>query len=190
MVKIGEILASAAGGLSAGGALNKTARKKAGEVLFGTDDKVEKLKTLTPEQEQLMSLIQQGITEGEGPLKDLFGEFDKEGFDQGVTQPALKHFMENILPQIQGSFTGNQAQSSAARRANLKAGTDLQSQLNQLMYQAQQGQQQNRLQGVNTALNTKGFENIYKQGKTGIIPAFAQGAGQAAGQIATAAIAG
>lgn len=158
---------------------------KLSEFLFGKKPKVKQAKTLDASQQQLLDLINQGITSGEGPLKDLFGVFNEQAFDTGVSQPALKNFKENILPLLQEKFiSGNQVGGSGQREAFGKAGTDLQSQLAQLMYQAQQQQQQNRLSGINTALGTKTFENLYKPGNEGLFQgvskAFAQGLGTAA----------
>lgn len=164
---------------------------KINQVLFGTKDKVKKAGTLTPEQEQLMSLITEGLSKGTGGLGGLFGDFDKQGFDEGVTQPALKDFQENILPQLQEKFiAGNQVLGSGMRRGQLKAGTDLQAQLAKLMYEAQRDQKNMKLSGLNTALGTKGVENIYKQGTTGAVQGFVQGAGEGLGKAAGAAIAG
>lgn len=164
---------------------------KLGEFLFGKKDKIKKAGTLTPEQEQLMELINEGLTKGTGAFGGLFGDFDKGAFDEGVTKPAMQNFQENILPQIQEKFiAGNQVLGSGMRRGQLKAAGDLQTQLASLMYQAQQDQQKNKLAGLQTQLGTKGFENIYKQGTTGAVQGFVQGAGQGLGQAAGAAIAG
>lgn len=164
---------------------------KLGQVLFGTKDKIKKASTLTPEQQQLIELINEGLTSGEGAFGDIFGAFNPKEFEEGVSKPALKNFQENILPQLQEKFiAGNQVLGSGMQRAQNKAGVDLQSKLSELMYQAQQGQKQNRLAGIQTALGKQGVENIYKQGTTGAVQGFAQGAGQGLGQVAGAAIAG
>lgn len=157
--------------------------------LFGTKGKVKKASTLTPEQEQLMQLINEGLTSGEGPFGELFGDFDQQKFQEGVANPAMKNFQEEILPQLQEKFiAGNQVLGSGMRRGQLKAGVDLQDKLAQLMYGAQKDQQQNKLAGVNAMLGTKGVENIYKPGTKGTVQGvaegFAQGAGQAAGAAA------
>lgn len=162
---------------------------KLSELLFGGKDKIKKAKTLSPEQEELMALITEGLKTGQGPLADIFGGFNKQAFEEGVTQPALKNFQENILPMIQEKFiAGNQVAGSGMRRGQLKAATDLQSQLAALMYQAQQDAIKNRSEGLKTSLGTQTFQNIYQQGKSGIIPAFIQGAGQGLGQAATRGI--
>lgn len=162
-----------------------------GEFLFGTKGKNKKLSTQTPEQEQLLKLMTEGLASGEGPLKDIFGEFDPAAFEEGVSKPALKQFQDEILPLLQEKFiSGNQVLGSGMQRAGAKAGTDLQSRLAQLMYEAQNQQKQNRVQGLNTALGTKATENIYKPATEGAVQGFVRGAGEGLGKGAGAAIAG
>lgn len=164
---------------------------KLNEFLFGKKGKVKQKSTLSPLQEELISLIKEGLTSGEGPFASIFGDFDKESFEEGVTKPALQNFQENILPQIQEKFiAGNQALGSGMRRGQLKASKDLQKELASLMYQAQQDQQKNKLSGIQSILGTNSVENIYKQGSTGAIPAAIQGLSEGAGKMAGAAIAG
>ena len=152
----------------------------------GTKGKVKKASTLTPEQEQLMQLISQGLTSGEGPFGELFGDFDQKKFEEGVSKPAMKNFQEEILPQLQEKFiAGNQVLGSGMRRGQLKAGVDLQDKLAQLMYGAQKDQSQNKLSGINSLLGKQGVENIYKPGTKGagqgMLEGLSQGAGQALG---------
>lgn len=152
------------------------------EILFGGKDKIKQAKTLTPEQEQLISLISEGLTSGNGPFADIFN-FNQKEFDEGVSQPALKNFQDNILPQLNEKFiAGNQVLGSGMRRGQLKAAGDLQSQLAALMYQAKQDTQKNKLAGLQTSLGTKGFENIYKQGSEGLVQGAVKGLAQGAGQ--------
>ncbi len=167
-----------------GGIANKNFRKKGSELLFGKKGKNKQLSLQTPEQQELTRLIIDGLKGGgEGPLKELFGAFNPAEFDKGVTQPALKNFKENILPSLQEKFiAGNQVGGSGMQNAQNKAGVDLQSKLAELMYGAQQGQKQNQLQGVNSALGVKPFENVYKPATQGVLQGFAQGAGNAAGK--------
>ena len=164
---------------------------KLSEILFGKKSKSKKLKTQTPEQEALMKLITDSLAGGDNALSDIFGGFDQAAFEEGVSKPALKQFQEDILPQIQEKFiAGNQVLGSGLQRAQAKAGSDLQAKLAQLMYDAQNQQKQNRISGVNTALGTKGFENIYKPGTEGAVQGFFKGSGQGIGNAAGAAIAG
>lgn len=156
----------------------------------GSKGKIKQKSTLSKDQEQLMSLLNMGLTTGEGPFGELFGDFDKQKFQEGVVNPAMKNFQEEILPQIQEKFiAGNQVLGSGMQRGQLKAGVDLQDKLAQLMYGAQQDQQKNKLAGMQTALGTKSVENIYKPpvkgAGQGAIEGFAQGAGEALGKFAT-----
>lgn len=158
-----------------------------GEFLFGSKGKAKKLSKLSTEQDELMKLIKQGLESGEGPLKDLFGQFDPAAFEAGVSKPALKQFQDEILPQLQEKFiAGNQVLGGGFQRAQMKAGTDLQSRLAELMYQAQNQQKQSRLSGLNTALGKEATENIYKPGTQGAVQGFVQGVGEGAGKAATA----
>lgn len=168
---------------------------KFNEVLFGKRDKSKQLSLQSKSQKEMQRLINQGLVKGEGPLADIFGEFDEGAFNQGVRDPALKDFEENVLPMLQEKFIGNnQVLSSAFGRDQLKAGSELQSKLAQLLYQAREQQKQNRMTGVNSTMGNQTVENIYKKGTTGAVPGFvqgvAEGAGQSLGKAGAAAIAG
>lgn len=126
--------------------------------------KITQATLLSPEQQQLMSLIVEGLTKGEGALKDIFGGFDKESFSEGVEKPALKNFQENILPMLNEKFiAGNQVGGSGMMRAQNKAGVDLQSELAKLMYGAQQEAGKNKMVGLQALLGKQPFENIVQQ---------------------------
>jgi hypothetical protein len=147
--------------------------------LYGKKDKVKQRTLLTKEQEGLMSAIDQGLKKGEGPLADLFGAFNQEEFQKGVVDPTLQNYKENVLPMILEKFTaGNQSGGSGMLRGLLQ-GTDglpgasqLQSELAKLMYQAQQEQKKNRLQGIAQQQGTQAFENQYIQGHPGALAEF------------------
>lgn len=161
------------------------------EYLFGKKDKVKKAELLSKDQEELIALIKQGLESGQGPFADIFGGFNEAEFQKGVTEPALKNFQENILPQIQEKFiAGNQVLGSGMRRGQLNAANTLQSDLAKLMYDAQQQQKQNKIVGLQTALGKQSHENIYKQGNSGLVGGFVNSVGQGIGQAAGAAIAG
>jgi hypothetical protein len=163
---------------------------KLSDALFGKKGKSKQLTTQTPEQDALLKLINEGLTNGEGPLKDIFGDFDPAAFEAGVSKPAIQQFQDEILPMLQEKYiAGNQTLGSGAQRAGAKAATDLQSKLAQLMYEAQNQQKQNKISGVNTALGTKAFENIYKPGTEGALSGFVKGAGQGLGNAAGSGIA-
>lgn len=164
---------------------------KFSEFFAGKKGKVKQKSTLSPEQEDLMKLINEGLTAGEGPLADLFKGFDEAAFEKGITQPALKNFQENILPMLQEKFiAGGQVGGSGMMRAQNKAAVDLQSQLSGLMYNAQQDALKNKLAGVQASLGTRATENVYKPGSSGLLYGMATSAAEGAGKAAGSAIAG
>lgn len=164
---------------------------KFSEFAFGKKGKAKQLSTIDPMQKQLIDLVNEGLSSGEGPFGELFGEFDQEGFEAGVTKPALKQFQEEILPQLNEKFiAGNQVGGSGMRRGQLKAAGDLQDKLAQMMYQAKQQHQQQRIGGINTLLGRQTVENIYKPGTTGAAQGLVEGFGQGLGQAAGGAAAG
>ncbi len=127
-------------------------------------NKVDQATLLSPTQEELIDLIKQGLISGEGPFKDIFGGFNRQEFEQGVSNPLMKQFQEETLPMLQEKFiSGNQVLGSGMRRGQLKAGKDFQSDLAKLMYQAQQDAKANKAGGINAILNKQPFENIVKQ---------------------------
>lgn len=155
---------------------------KFSQILFGRKAKVKKAKTLTPEQEALSKLINEGLTKGTGAFGSLFGGFNEEAFKRGVADPAMKNFTDNILPQIQERFiAGNQALGSGMRRGQLRGAENVQSEISKLMYQAQQDAENRKLQGLQTALGTKHFENMYKPEQGGAAQGFVQGVAGGAG---------
>lgn len=161
------------------------------ESIWGKRGKVKQKSTLLPEQQEIIRLINEGLTSGKGPLADIFKGFDAAAFEKGVTQPALKNFQENVLPMLQEKFiAGNQVLGSGRMRAEGKAASDLQSQLAQLMYGAQQDALKNKMTGISLSLGTKGLENVYKPASTGFIPGVAQSAAEGFGKAAGASIAG
>jgi hypothetical protein len=121
----------------------------------------------------------------------MFGQFNEQGFAQGVREPALKQLKEQTLPGILEKYSGGGMRGgSGMRNALTKAGVDLESQLAQLKYGAQQQQTQNRLQGLGLGLGTKQIENFYKPGTEGALQGFVKGAGEGLGKAAGGAIAG
>lgn len=141
---------------------------KFSEFLFGKKDKIKKADLQSKEQQDMMKMIKQALTKGEGPLADIYGNFNADEFQKGVADPAMKNFRENILPQLQEKFiAGNQLMGSGMIRGQNKAATDLQSELAGLLYNAQQQQRQNKMAGVNALMGKQTHENIYQQGGTG-----------------------
>lgn len=130
--------------------------------------KTKTLSTLSKGQEDLNSLIMEALKSGEGPLADIFGQFNPEAFNQGVSKPAMENFKNEILPQLHEQYIGsNRGLSTARGAAATKAGSDLQSKLAALLYQAQEQHKQNRIGGVNTAFNRQSLENIVQQPSQG-----------------------
>ena len=164
---------------------------KFSEWLFGKKGKVKQAKTISPMQEKIMELINQGIVSGEGPLKDIFGEFDQAAFEKGVSEPALKNFRERLLPMLQEKFiAGGQVGGSGMMREQARAATDLQSQLAQLMYGAQQKQKEGRLTGLQNLLSVKPFENMYRPSTKGALQGAIEGISPLAGQMLIAGASG
>ena len=150
--------------------------------------KVQQASTVSKQQQELMDLIQQGLISGEGPLKDLFGQFNEEEFQKGVVKPSLQTFEEEILPNLQHKFIGaGTAKGGAAQYAKNKAAVDFATKLAQQRYQAIEQQKQNRAGGVNANLGKQTVENIVTQPKDKVsawsnsIPAGFEAVGKFAG---------
>lgn len=153
--------------------------------LFGgkKKPKEKKVSLLTKEQEEMNRYINEALTQGTGPLADLFGKFNEEEFNKGVRDPALKNFKESILPQIQEKFiAGGQVGGSGSIRGQTKGATDLQSDLDKLKFQAQQQQKQNQIAGIGTVQGQRNFENTRENQPQSAISGFSQGVLSSAGQ--------
>lgn len=159
---------------------------KFSEAVFGTSAKQKKLSLIDKGQQDLMNLVREGLEKGTGPFADIFGKFNEAEFNQGVRDPALKNFKDNVLPMLQEQFINRGDVSGSGRqRAEGRAATDLQSKLNELMYKGQQDQKQNRISGANTYLGRQTVENLHIPGTEGLfqgaVKSFAQGAGSSMG---------
>lgn len=148
--------------------------------------KNKQLSTKTKEQMELQKLVDEGLKNGTGPYKDLFGDFDKGAFEEGVSKPAMKKFQDETLPMLQEKFiANNQIMGSGAQNAQAKAGANLNAELAGLMYNAQNAQKQNRMQGINMLLGQQNFENTHqpaaKSASQGFIEGIAPGLGNAIG---------
>ena len=127
--------------------------------------KNKKLPLQTPETQELLRLINEGLTSGEGPFSDIFGKFNEEEFQKGVAQPAIEDYKQNILPQLQEQFiANNQVMGSGMQQGVAKSGNALQAKLAELMYQAKQQHKQNKLAGAGLSIGAKPHENLYEQG--------------------------
>lgn len=153
------------------------------EFLFGKEGKMGKASTLSKDQKELVKLINEGLIKGDGPFKDLFGSFNQEEFKKGVADPALKQFQEEVLPMIQEKYVANnQSGGSGMRRGLLKAGTNFQSQLAKLLYEAQQGHKQNKLAGIQTGLGKEAVKPFYQPGTQGVAQSFVGAVGEGVGK--------
>jgi hypothetical protein len=152
-------------GIAAAGSVLSSLINKSNKPKLG---KNQQLATQTPEQKEIDSLIRDYIKTGEGPLKDYFPKFNKDEFQQGVANPALRKYSEDILPQILEKYNaGNQALGSGQLRAEIRGQTDLQSKLDELMYNAKNQADRDRANAVLQMLGIhqgKGAtENLYTQ---------------------------
>lgn len=165
-------------------------KDKIKDFLLGKEAKTEQLSLKSPEQQQLMKLIKEGIESGTGPFAEIFN-FNPEQFKEGVSNPVIKQFQEEVLPGLQHKFiANNQLMGSSFNKAQAKAGTDLQSKLAELMYGAQQQAGQNKLAGAQAHIGTQTFENLHHPETEGALQGFIKGVGQGIGKAGSAAIAG
>lgn len=158
--------------------------------LFGSrKSKPSTLSTLDPKQRQLLDKYIQALEGGGGPLGDLFGQQDpaqlRSLFENSYAKPAYQNFSRNIAPTIMGQFRSKGlGDSSYAAGALADAGTNVQqgldSQLANLLYNAQQSQLDRRGRGVSDVLGMGTFD--YKQRQPDIfenlINSLAGGAGK------------
>lgn len=136
--------------------------------IFGGLNKLfspEKLSTMDPAQQQILAQLKQALEGGGGPLGDIYG-FDPQQvtdlFQQSVAQPAYQQFEESVVPGITGQFRGQNLQNSSYLGGALsKAGTDVQrdldAQLANMIYNAQQQALGRKQQGVQDLLKTQTF---------------------------------
>ncbi len=177
---------------------------KFSEWLFGSPDKLKKVPTGTPEQQQLHSNILAqamnmqgaggGYDQAQQYYNNLLGPNQQQAYDQ-FSQPYLQQFQDKMLPQIAERFAGAGALSSSGFGQALGgASSDLQSQLAQLFSQLQgnaAGQQYNQYnQLTNTGLNYQPFAYNKQQGSGGAFAPLMTGLGSALGGPLAGALAG
>lgn len=100
----------------------------------GNADKETKMqKTQRKLVDKLLSSLQ-----GEGPFSDLFNS-DPEAFQKSFVEPAQARFRNQTAPQIQQQYIASGQQRGTGLDDTLtRAGVDMDSLLNQYMYQSQQ----------------------------------------------------
>lgn len=178
---------------------------KFSEWLFGSPDKLKKVPTGTPQQQQLHNSILQNALRMQQPgggydlaqnyYNNLLGGNQQQAFNQ-FSQPYLQQFEEQTLPQLAERFAGGGALSSSGFGQSLGgAASGLQSQLAQLFSQLQSqaaGQQYNQYnQQTQTGLNYQPFAYNRQQGSGGLLAPFLTGmANPLGGQLGNAITSG
>ncbi len=150
------------------------------------DFKTKQVPLLSNDQLQLMQLITQGLTQGSGPLSEIFGGFNQESFQKNVATPTWENFKANILPGITEKYiASNRFGGTDVINAEARAAQGLQGELARLMYEAQQQQKQNQLSGIQNILNTKTYENVIqpKEKKSSFWEKILPAVGTAAGGV-------
>jgi len=153
------------------------------EWLFGSPDKLNKVPTGTPQQEQLhnqilsqamgMSQNGGGYNRAQDYYSNLLGPNQQEAYNQ-FSQPYLQQFQEQMLPQIAERFAGAGALSSSGFGQALGGATsNLQSQLAQLFSQLQgqaAGAQTNQFNQLSqNGLNYQPFAYNQEEGSQGFL---------------------
>lgn len=169
---------------------------KISEWLLGSPDKLTKVPTGTPQQDQLHnSILSQALgMSGQGGgyqnAQDYYNNFLTQGMDnqafQNFSQPFMNQFNEQTLPQIAERFAGAGALSSSGFGQALGgAGAGLQSQLAQLFASLQSqaaGAQTNQYNQLGqTGLNHNQFAYNNQQGSGGFLGPLMGGIGTAMG---------
>lgn len=120
---------------------------------------------------------------GNGPYSDLYS-FDENTFNKSFVEPAQAKFRNQIAPQIQQQYIASgQQRGTGLDDQLLRAGVDLDSEINKHMYQAQQDAMNRKQSAFNAALGAgdgappqqSGWQNL-GQATAGYLssPAFAQ----------------
>ena len=156
-------------------------------ILFGNKDKVKRLPTQSPEQQDflknILAQLQSGGTAGNyGKSQQYLSGLlsgSPEAY-QNFAAPHITQFNEQVIPRLSerfagigGGLGGGALGSSGFGQAIGGAGSQLQSNLAALYAQLQQqaaGQAMGQYGNLaNLGLGTKSFENIYRPGSTGLI---------------------
>ena len=173
------------------------------ESFFGTKGAFKQAPTLTPQQQELMAQLSQGLG-GQGGLQQQgLGALGQqlEGSQQFLEQlqaPALRQFQEQTIPGIAERFSGLGAQSSSAFTQALGgAGAGLTEQLASQRAGLGMQAQQSGLQGLMQLLGLSQqpqFATAFQPGQqgafSGLLSGLGQGAGAALGAGAPGAIGG
>lgn len=149
-------------------------------------DKFEQLPTVSPEQQQIISQLlggfSQGLPSGLSYLQGILG--DQPGAFDSFEAPFKRQFQEETLPGIAERFTGAGAgaQSSSAFQQQLgKAGAGLSENLASLRSSLKQGAL-GSLMGLGQMGMQPTFENIFRPGGMGGLQKFGAALAPLAGQ--------
>lgn len=104
-------------------------------------------------QRKLVDQLISSLT-GEGPFSDLYNT-DENVFQKSFVEPAKAMFNNQIAPQIQQQYIASgQQRSSGLDDQLLRAGVDLDSMLNQYMYQHQQDALNRKQGSINSIIGS------------------------------------
>jgi hypothetical protein len=161
------------------------------ELLFGKEAEQGQFSTMTPQQEQLLQMLTEGLGDAGPEMMNYLREMlsgDSQSFEN-FSAPMMRQFEEETIPGIAERFGGMGAQSSSGFQQSLgKAGAGLQENLAALKSQLQM-QASGKISGLmGQGLGTKAFENYYMPAQPGMIQGMAQGIGQGMGKAGTSAM--
>jgi hypothetical protein len=118
-----------------------------GQATAGKETKMEKTKR------KLVDQLIASLT-GEGPFADLYSS-DEDTFQKSFVEPAQKLFQNQIAPQIQQQYIASGQQRGTGLDDTLtRAGVDLDSMLNQHMYQFQKDALDRKQGTINSILRS------------------------------------
>lgn len=94
--------------------------------------------------------------DGNGPFADLFTT-DENAFQKSFVEPAMSRFRNQIAPQIQQQFiAGGQQRGTGLDDTLTRAGVDLDSLLNQYMFQQQEAAKQRASSAIGNVFGVQG----------------------------------
>ena len=183
------------GAVAGGGIFSKNLRKKAGNFLFGSPEKHDRVSTLMDQQQPLFNQLQRA-TQGQG-AGGAFGSAADFYYDilnndpemlQQLFDPEFRRFNQDIIPGLAEQFAGmgsGALSSSGFRNSATQAGTDLAERLAQM----RMGLRQNAAQGLQN-IGQAGLGNFSQDvmtqpGTSGFLAPFANTLGNVTGQVAT-----
>lgn len=133
-----------------GPALISAAGSIGGGFLSGRSSKPKETKMQKTQRHLVEQLI--ASLNGDGPFSSLFAS-DPDTFKKSFVEPAQAMFRNQIAPQIQQSFiAGGQQRGTGLDDQLLRAGVDLDSLLNQQMYQFNKDSQDRKFNILNSIL--------------------------------------